>query len=133
MALSPPAHLWSQHFGAQGSSTRGFAITTDPWGNVIVAGSFSGSVGFGGGNLVAEGTDVFLAKYTPAGVHLWSQKFGGAAADQAYAVAVDGEGYIFVTGYFQGIADFGGNALVSQGGNDMFVAKYNSVGDHVWS
>lgn len=132
-ATASPVHVWSSHYGAGGASTRGFGIAADASGNVVVTGSFNGPVNFGGNDLLAAGTDVLLARYNTAGTHLWSKSFGGAAADQAYAVALDASGNILLTGYFQQTAYFGGSYLTSLGNSDLFVAKYDSNGNHVWS
>src|SRR5512134_1652383 len=107
-AAAPPTHLWSQCFGSAGASSRGFAVAVDGSGNVVLAGSFTGSVSFGGSTLTAQNTDIVLAKYNPLGAHVWSKRFGGMGADQAYAVAVDDAGNILVTGYFQEMTHFGG-------------------------
>ncbi len=70
-----PVHLWSQHFGST-SSDYGESVATDASGNVFVTGRFFGTVDFGGGALVSAGnTDIFVAKYSPTGTHLWSQRF----------------------------------------------------------
>jgi hypothetical protein len=39
-------------------------------------------------------------------------------------VAVDSANNVLVAGYFSGTADFGTGPLVSEGGSDVFVAKY---------
>lgn len=133
VVAAAPAHIWSKSFGTTGSSSRGFGVTTDASGNVLIAGSFNGTVNFGGVGLVAQGTDVVVAKYNSAGVHLWSKRFGGTMAEQAYALATDASGNVLVTGYFQGTAGFGGTVLTSGGNNDIFVAKYDASGNHLWS
>jgi len=133
VVAAAPSHIWSKSFGTTGSSSRGFGVATDASGNVLIAGSFNGTVNFGGTDLVAQGTDVVVAKYNSAGVHQWSKRFGGTMADQGYALATDASGDIFVTGYFQGTAGFGGTVLTSGGNNDIFVAKYNASGTHLWS
>lgn len=132
-APASSAQLWSQRFGTSGKSTRGFGVAADASGNVVSAGSFNGLVNFGGGDLLAQGTDVVLARYNSAGAHQWSQRFGGASADQAYSVALDGSGNILLTGYFQQTAYFGGLNLSSAGASEVFIAKYDASGNHVWS
>jgi len=69
----------------------------------------------------------------PSTTHLWSQHFGDAGFQQSYAVAVDGSGNVIVAGQFTGTVNFGGSDLVSAGSNDIFLAKFNSVGVHQWS
>ncbi|MBI4705509.1 MAG: hypothetical protein HY744_30820 [Deltaproteobacteria bacterium] len=67
----------------------------------------------------------------PPGAQLWSKAFGGASI--GYSVAVDGSGSALVTGSFDGTVDFGGGPLTSAGGYDIFVAKLDNAGGHLWS
>ena len=127
------AHIWSQRFGDTGSDAS-FGLGVDGAGNVIVTGSYAGTIDFGGGPLVSAGSqDMFLATYDPTGTHVWSQRFGGGGYDEGWKVAVDWTNRLVVTGFFEGSVDFGGGALVSAGGTDILVAKYNASGTHVWS
>ena len=124
---------WSQRFGST-LDDAGYAVAVDASGNVFVTGNFTGTVNFGGVNLVSAGDfDIFVAKYNAAGVHQWSQRFGSTFADKGSSVAVDALGNVLVTGYFIGTVNFGGVNLVSPGGTEAFVAKYNSAGVHQWS
>jgi hypothetical protein len=128
-----PAHLWSQRFG-NSLDDYGYWAAVDGSGNVFVTGKFIGTVDFGGGNLTGAGNyEIFLAKYDAAGVHQWSQRFGSTGADIGYSVAADGLGNVVVTGHFNGTVDFGGGNLISAGGYDIFLAKYDAAGVHVWS
>ncbi len=68
-----------------------------------------------------------------SGSPVWVNRFGGTLNDAGQGVAVHTDGSIYVTGYFKGTANFGGADLTSAGGADMFLAKYDSFGDHVWS
>jgi hypothetical protein len=125
--------VWSQRFGSTSVESAAW-VAVEPFGDVVATGYFSGTVNFGGGNLVsAGGTDIFLAKYTTNGAHLWSQRFGGSATDISQGVHIDAARNVFVTGYFNGTVDFGGGNLVSQGSSDLFLAKYAPTGTHVWS
>jgi hypothetical protein len=61
-----PAHLWSQRFGGTGDDS-GRVVAVDGTGNVLVTGTFTGTVNFGGGDLTsAGGYDIFVAKYDSA-------------------------------------------------------------------
>jgi len=64
--------------------------------------------------------DVFVAKYTGGGTPLWAESLGGADTDEGDGVAVDGHGVV-VTGRFGSTVDFGGGAISSAGGTDLFV------------
>jgi len=53
---------------------------------------------------------------------------------QGFGVAVDSSGNSYVTGAYAGTATFApGVTLTAAGGNDIFVAKYDSTGTAVWA
>jgi uncharacterized protein (AIM24 family) len=125
--------LWSKRFGDVNEQVL-YGVATDGAGNVIVAGNFGGTVDFGGGFLTSAGTnDIFVVKMDANGNHLWSKRFGDLNQQNARSVAVDAMGSVLVTGIFAGALDFGGGPLVSEGGNDIFVAKLDANGGHLWS
>ena len=67
----------------------------------------------------------------------WARGVGGAFGDGAVSVAVDAAGHSYVTGSFEGVVTFGAGepnetTLVSAGGSDIFVAKYDPNGTLVW-
>jgi len=125
--------LWSQRFGGE-SWASGSSVAVDASGNVFLAGSFAGSVDFGGGPLVsAGGEDIFVAKFDPSGSHLWSRQVGDTCFTGTQSIAVDASGNVFLAGSFGGGLDFGGGQLKSAGGYDIFLAKFDPNGAHVWS
>jgi hypothetical protein len=127
------AFLWAKRYG-NASPQNGKAITVDALGNVLVVGDFSGQIDFGGGALATAGsTDIFAAKLDTNGGFIWSKRFGDVAGQTAVAVAVDSAGAVVFTGTLNGGADFGGGLLTSAGIGDVFVAKLDSAGNHVWS
>src|SRR5689334_1592435 len=48
----------------------------------------------------------------------WAIGFGSTSYDDAYGVAVDRAGNLFVTGRFEGTVDFGGQTRTSAGSDD---------------
>jgi uncharacterized protein (AIM24 family) len=92
-------------------------------------------VDFGVGPFIAPylGINTFLAKFSPTGVHLWSESFVSYATAYATGVAVDANGNVLMTGYFLSDINLGGGTLSTRGGSDAFVAKFSSTGTHVWS
>ena len=126
-------HLWSQSFGGFDFEYAG-DVAVDAGENVVITGAFRSPTDFGGGPLTTNGfNDVFLARFNAAGGYLWSKRFGGSVTDHGLGVAIDVNGKILLTGFFQQTANFGGGPLVSTGDSDIFVAKYNPGGAHVWS
>jgi hypothetical protein len=131
---APVGGAWATRFGGT-SADYGAAVAVTGNGDVVVAGVFGGAVDFGGGVLVSSGsTDMFIAKYSAAGTHLWSRRFGGTGNERPLAMALDGSGNILVAGNFSGTASLGGASFSSTvGSTDAFIAKYSPDGAHVWS
>ena len=134
LAAANGSYQWARSFGNTGSD-RGYGVAVDGGGNVVLTGSFARSVGFGGGSpLTSTGPmNVFLAKYSPAGAHLWAQAFTGTGVNTGYSVAVDGSNNVIVTGSFQATTNFGSALLTSRGRSDIFVAKFSPVGAPLWA
>lgn len=64
----------------------------------------------------------------------WAKRAGGNLNDQGIAIAVDAMGNSYVTGAFQNTITFPGcTSLASASTPDIFVAKFNSAGNCVWS
>lgn len=71
---------------------------------------------------------------TTGGTQLWSKTIGGPSSELGNSIAVDGNGDVLVTGYFNGTVNFGGGNLVSAGNDDIFVAKYSgTTGAYIWA
>jgi len=132
--LSPSgAHLWSKSFGSA-SSDQANGVAVDSSGDLVVTGYFFGTVDFGGGALQSfDDADIFLAKFSSGGTHLWSQRYGNSFFDGGSGVTVDSEGNIIMTGTFWFALNFGGGPHFSNGTSDMFVAKFSSGGTNLWS
>jgi len=65
--------------------------------------------------------------------HEWSQRFGDSLDQSVSRVTVDGVGNVYLTGKFEGIVDFGGGPLTPGGLDNVFIAKFDSEGNHLWS
>lgn len=120
-------HLWSKQFGdATGQHASDIAI--DASDNVIVVGGFEGIINFGGANLTSVGNeDIFVAKLSPAGDHVWSKRLGNSLNDSVAAVAVDQAGNVFLAGGFLGAIDFGTGTVTSAGARDIYVVKLGAA------
>jgi hypothetical protein len=126
--------LWAKAFGAA-SDQQPFSVARDAQDNVVITGRFTGFMSFGGNMLVSpNGYDIFVAKFDADGNHLWSKRFGdNAIYQEGFDVAVDAGGNVFVTGYFDGTINFGGGGLTTGGLTDIFIAKLDPAGNHLWS
>jgi hypothetical protein len=125
------AKLWTKLLGHNGGGANAAGddwatgVAVDGSGNVYVSGYTLGNLD---GNTNAGGYDAFLTMYDSTGVWQWTKLLGTAGNDWASSVAVDGSGYIYVTGGSTGNLD-GSNA----GGYDAFLAKFNSSGTLQWT
>ncbi|MBW2735593.1 MAG: SBBP repeat-containing protein, partial [Deltaproteobacteria bacterium] len=131
------AHLWSKNFNQKGEDWA-FWIATDAAANLYITGYFTDKVDFGGGDLIADGDDIFVAKFTAGGLHQWSKAYRSTArgaADRGESIAVDPQGSrIYVTGYSGGPVDFGGGATAYGGGGDIFIVALDAMDSaHLWS
>ena len=130
-SFAGPSYLWSQGFGDVDAEQVN-VVTTDASGNIIIAGTFSSPVSFGGPVLPDPGgpVNMFVAKYDAAGVHQWSKGFVG----NPHGIAVNATGDIYITGAFRGVANFGGASFASTDGtDDIFLVKFDADGVHQWS
>jgi Beta-propeller repeat len=127
--------------GNKHDSGKGIAV--DGSGNIYVAGDFeSTSNDFDPGksktSLTYAGvSDVFVAKYSSSRSLIWARSMGGPAGEVCNAIAVDGSGNVYMTGGFEGTADFNPGSglfnLTSAGSMDIFVSQLNSAGNYVWA
>ena len=111
-------HVWSLS-GCAGGASGALDVTVDADGNTVMTGRCDGQV--------------LISKYDSAGSLLWSRNgVGPSGNNTGVGVAVDASRNVFVTGLFNTALDLGGEAFVSDGW-DMFVAKFDLFGSHIWS
>ncbi|MFO0866898.1 MAG: SBBP repeat-containing protein [Gemmataceae bacterium] len=138
---SAGAKVWVQSLGSSGNDVAN-AIALDNNGDIIVAGSFSGS------NFTAAttppaapaysgGTDIFVAKLQNSnGAAAWLKGFGGAGNDSGLGVAADSSGNIVVSGFIIDGVTFGATPTIgdtNNGSQDGFVAKLATDGTPTWA
>lgn len=126
-------HLWSKRFGDAFNEVAG-GVAVDPAGNITMTGSFDLKIDFGQGEIKSTGeSDIFVARFSPAGELAWARTYGADREDIGFGVAADASGNVVVTGWFEHIVDFGGGAKASYGNRDVFLLKLDAAGRHVWS
>jgi hypothetical protein len=115
------------------------ALAIDPAGNLVIGGSFSGTIDLDPGpgvTLFASngGRDAFVASYTSAGALRWARAFGGTGDDAVLAVAATADA-VLAAGSFSGgvtVDPAPGIAMTSTGGVDGFLAAWSSAGTARW-
>lgn len=133
--------LWVKTFGGSSNdSAASAAVDVDASGNIYVTGYFFGTADFGGGPLIGVagvfGSDIFVAKYSPNGTHIWSKHFGSTLGNNSgEGIAVDPAGDVFVAGKIYGDVVLGGGIISTHAGSaDGFVLKMAGVnGDYMWA
>lgn len=125
-------HLFSKSFGSS-DFDHGIGVAVSPGGEIALAGSFNGTIDLGGGALSSADEDAFVAMLGPTGGHLWSRRFGGAGYDLAKGVGFDPAGNVVVAGLLSNEIDLGGGPLVAEGVYEVFAAKLDPAGQHLWS
>ncbi|WP_207505645.1 SBBP repeat-containing protein [Telluribacter humicola] len=95
----------------RGSPLRGDKITVDEAGNSFVK---SGNI---------------ISRINSNGVVQWNKQLGNATIQDIKASA---DGYVYVTGSFEGTLTVEGNSLTSTGGTDVFLAKLDQNGSLLW-
>ena len=114
--------VWVQVFNTPGAGTQEMAnaLAVDSLGNVYVSGWR-----FTPGTTTND--NYLTIKYNSEGLQLWVAEYDGPANsnDIVNALAVDGNGNVYVTGSSQ-------NTLVSGADNDYATVKYNSSGIEQW-
>ena len=118
--ITIPPFGWKQ-FGTSSNDVIN-GITKDSSGNIYIVGTTSGSLP----NNTSSGlTDAFLAKYSPAGILLYIQQLGSSGNDQGTCITYDPNTDNI---YIGGIAGGSIQGQSHSGGEDGFIAKYNSSG-----
>ncbi|MGL4597411.1 MAG: beta strand repeat-containing protein, partial [Bacteroidia bacterium] len=136
-SVSSNNFVWSSIAGGT-LSERGWSVVADGYGGILLSGytgsapcTFSGSVSIASN---AGGNDLFVVRYTPAGVPEWVLTAAGTGSEEARQIASYVETSptytqtIFVTGVTTGAScPFGSTTVGNDGGSDFFLAKINDA------
>lgn len=137
--------LWAKAIGGTGADeARALAIA--PNGAVWFTGTFTGLVDFDPSgttvNLAANTTvdrDIFLSKFDSTGNYQWAGSLNSPSSNETVnGIAINPvSGEIHLIGMFSGNLDVSPGPLniiiTSNGGEDIFVARYNSSGSNLGS
>ncbi|MBK9257660.1 MAG: T9SS type A sorting domain-containing protein [Saprospiraceae bacterium] len=126
---------WSTYYGGEGFD--GFwGVAVDQNNNVYAGGeSFSSGLATGSSFFAGNG-DGFLAKFNKDGKRIWANYFGSGGKEAIYYLAIDNNNDIICIGPSNstaGIATPGAFQENNAGKNDVFIVKFNSNGQRLWS
>lgn len=80
---------------------------------------------------------LFTSLHAQTPSYVWTSQMGGLSTDRGSAIVVDDTGNVYITGNFNGIADFdpgpGDLDFTTAGSSDIFVQKLDSSGNLVWA
>ena len=127
---------WAVSAGDGSNVDQCYGIATDSQGNAYWVGSVRGTSQFGCGTITTgSNTAGVLAKYDAAGNCQWVRSVLVTFDDAlTYGIAIDAEDRVYITGSYNGNADFGnGITLGSYTGDDIFLARYDVSGNCLWA
>ena len=134
--------IWARHLVGD-NDNRINTVALDNSDNIFVGGFFSGTLDFDQFNpgtqteLTGTGPDIFVASFDASGFHNWSNSITGAGNNQVNRLSVNRNGDVFLTGQFEGTADFdpgvGTSNETSYGGVDSYVLSLDNSGAYNWS
>lgn len=105
--------MWVAKYGSPYGNKRGQDIAVDNGGNVFVTGWASSTI---------YGFQYITIKYDSSGQEKWEAIYDNGGDDQSFAIELDGQGNIYVTGLSSG----------GYSGYDYATIKYNSSGQQQW-
>ncbi|MGZ4089990.1 MAG: T9SS type A sorting domain-containing protein [Bacteroidia bacterium] len=135
---SPAGNLNWIRTGGGFNGDYAHALTCNKTSNVYIAGEVEDGnalITFPGSTITLHpkgNNDVFIASYDLAGNLIWARTDGYIYNEKALGIACDNSGNIAICGYFRDTTMFGSNYSVSNGEEDMFVAKYDASGNFLW-
>jgi len=129
-------NLWIKTFGSS-NTDENFLIKCDN-NNLYASGwhFYSASISFG--NISLNLGPIFIAKFDLQGNTIWAKDIGSAYDDICTDIAVDVIGNFYISGYFEtSLLNLGNFNLLNKDSNwgysDVFIAKYDSNGNNIWS
>lgn len=123
--------IWARQFGGM-SADGAAAVAVDSSNNIYIAGSVTGPLDLGAGNVNTTGGDAVILKLGPDGSRIWARVLSGSMSEGANTIAVDADSVV-VTGTFGGSMTVDGATSNSAGGPDIFVMSVSpSNGSTQW-
>ncbi|MBL7984165.1 MAG: hypothetical protein JNM91_04165, partial [Flavobacteriales bacterium] len=126
---------WARQYTSETQPSVG-GLVVDAAGRAVVCGSFYSDLVIGSLPVLTSNgqSDIYVAMFDADGTPLWVRSAGGANFDDALDLAIDSEGRITITGYFQSPSiTIGSTTLNLLGNMDVLVAQYDANGNALWA
>ncbi len=132
---------WVKGLGGEFTS-MGSGVAATPDGHVVMCGRFLDSL------IITppppnytpqagtDGNRVFLIKFSQEGDYMWLKRFGGSAGQAPKSLKADASGNLILAGDFIGtllLHPGDANATFTSQGSDLYLAKYDSLGNYLWA
>lgn len=126
--------IWAKSYGTD-SNDANTALVIDSSDNIVFTGwARTGIVNFGGGQVNVNNNDVFVAKLSPDGAHLWSKVFVNPSDQHGRAVAIAPNGDVVVGGESNGNFNLGGSPHTITNNFEAFIGRFSGAdGAFLWS
>ncbi len=123
VVYSQAAQEWVSRYEGLGGNVvdQPHSLAVDNSGNVYVTGGSAGS---------GTGSDYATIKYNSAGVQQWAARYNGPgnSNDEAYSIATDVSGNVYVTGISFGVSEDYATIKYNSSGIQQWVARYDGPG-----
>ena len=119
-------YVWGKTFGSNGSD-QGISIALDHAGNLVICGTYSGTINFGSQSVTSTGSsnNVYVAKFNADGDNLWAFSTSGNGMKNVNSIAIDSDNGIYLTGYYFNNAQLFG---YNPSGKGAYLVKLNANG-----
>lgn len=125
--------LWAKQ--VVGSTSKIVGIAIDNITNIYVTGSYANTVSFGASVLNSGEANpaAFIAKMNANGHWIWARSPSGVSSSVGRGIALDSDANPLITGSFLGTQSYGGMEVSSFGASDIFVSKFDPLGNWQWT
>jgi hypothetical protein len=137
-------YLWTKTFECNGIGSSNSSNITVLNNEIIIIGSFKGTVDFNFENGIDEytetgptgGSNGFITKLSTDGSYLWT-RISKNVYGSNNSLTTDNLGDTYIAGYFEGTINFNSNENIdehtSNGNEDIFITKINGNGSYIWT
>ena len=133
---------WAKNIGGTTSNDYCHSMVLDSNGDIYLTGIYDDIADFDPSSARYELTckgeyDVYICRLDKNGSLIWAKSIGGTGMDEVAQITLDLLGNIYITGDYNGLADFNPDEttyyLQSAGDFDSYVCKFNSEGSVLWA